>query len=226
MYLPCPIRHNDFIIRVCFIIIAILFTTANIAYAHERGFHKNKLNICHPSKAAKNNYEPEKFHHSNNLLRKSTETALYCGKKIIIHGKVLDENCVPVPDAKIYIWQAGCSGHYHYTPLKTRVNQKLFKVNQGSSFIGNGMAVTNNKGEFYFVTVYPGKIHGLAAHVNIKVKHRMFEDLQMRLDLKGHLVANPLLDANLEHIAKYATEHDIGIYNFQIILRGEGIHRY
>lgn len=219
-----PIQKT--IVRFFIIIIVIIFGTINISCAHENGFHKNKLNICYPSKEAKNDYEPAHFHHSNNLLRKSTETAIYCGKKIIIHGKVLDKNCVPVPDAKIYIWQVGCSGHYHYTPFKTSVNHKLFKLNQDSSFIGNGMAVTNNKGEFYFVTVYPGKVHGLPSHVNIRVKHHMFNDLQTRLNLKGNTIANPLLDGDLEHIAKYATEHDISIYDFKIILNGEGIHRY
>ena len=218
-------QHINAIIRVLIVNISFILIMINNAYAHDKGFHKNKLNVCHPSKVAKNDYEPEIFHYSNNLLRKSTETAVYCGKKIIIHGKVLDKNCIPVPDVKVYIWQVGCSGHYHYTPLKNRVNHKLFNLNQDSSFIGNGVAITNNKGEFHFITVYPSKVHGLPAHVNIRVKHRLFDDLQTRLYLKGHSAPDPLLDAELEHLAKYAVENDISIYDFNITLKGEGIHK-
>lgn len=220
------LRHVNTILRVLIVNIAFIFIMANNSYGHDEGFHKNQLNVCSPSKAAKNDYEPEIFHHSNNLLRKSTETAMYCGQKIIIHGKVLDKNCVPVPDARVYVWQVGCGGYYHYIPFKNRVNHKLFKINQDSSFIGNGVAITNNKGEFHFITVYPGKAHGLPAHVNIRVKHQLFDDLQTRLYLKGHSVANPLLDAELEHLAKYAVENDINIYDFNITLKGEGIHKY
>jgi protocatechuate 3,4-dioxygenase beta subunit len=36
------------------------------------------------------------------------------GERIIIHGRVLDENGLPVPGILVEIWQANAAGRYNH----------------------------------------------------------------------------------------------------------------
>ena len=189
--------------------------------------HLNKLNFCKITKENNsNNYEPEDFETTNNLLRETGQESLYCGEKIIISGVVVDQNCVPVSDAKVYIWQINCKGNYPYKPLKTSINKKLIDVNETLTFTGNGTATTNNKGEFHFITVYPPAIHNMASHVNVRVEHRKLGSLQTHLMLKGYKVQNPEYYPELNSIYEIASKKNISIYNYQIVLPGSSEDNY
>ncbi len=205
--------------------IGILLISQNILA--EDDFVFNKLNFCRPTKPATNNYEPEKFITNNNLLRTTGQLSIFCGEKIIIHGTVVDRNCVPVADAKVYLWQVNCKGKYPYTPLRTIAkNSELVELDQETSFKGNGIATTNNKGQFYFITVYPQRVHDLRPHVNIRVEHYKLGSLQTRLTLGGHNVSNPTLNPELNHISNFAEEHYISIYDFKITMRRITLDEY
>ncbi len=71
------------------------------------------------------------------------------GERIIVSGRVLDEDGRPVPDTLIEIWQANAAGRYihvadqHPAPLDP-------------NFTGAGRCVTNSNGEYRFVTIKPG----------------------------------------------------------------------
>ena len=71
------------------------------------------------------------------------------GERIIVSGRVLDENGRPVPDALIEIWQANAAGRYrheidrHPAPLDP-------------NFTGAGRVVTDADGRYRFTTVKPG----------------------------------------------------------------------
>lgn len=158
-------------IQHIFVLICILYTTH--ASAEER-VYKNMLNTCTPTKPTINNYEPIKFQPSNNLLHRAGAVPMYCGDKMILRGKLLDVNCVPVADAKVYLWQAGCDGKYPYKPLRKTVNQSLMNPDAHSSFQGSGIATTNNNGEFQFITIRP------IAHyaINLRVDHMHLGVLQ------------------------------------------------
>ena len=186
----------------------------------------NKLNFCKITKQADNNYEPEDFETTNNLLRESGQESLYCGEKIIISGVVVDQNCVPVGDAKVYIWQINCEGKYPYKPLKNDINEKLIDISKTLTFTGNGVATTNNKGEFHFITVYPPAIHNLASHVNIRVEHRTLGNLQTHLMLKGHKVESPEYYPELNSIYEIAAKKNVSIYNYQIVMPGSSEDNY
>ncbi|PCJ27145.1 MAG: dioxygenase [Rickettsiales bacterium] len=188
--------------------------------------HLNNLNYCTLTPETVNEYAPERFESTNNLLRKSGQRALYCGEKIIIHGIVLDQNCAPVSDAKIHAWQVDCMGKYSYQPLKTRIDQKLININPDSTFTGNGTAMTNNKGKFHFVTTYPRAVHGRASHINIKIQHRMLGALETRLTLKGKRVRHPSKIPELDSISEIAEENNIPVYSFKIVLPGIGMNSY
>ncbi|MDG1436882.1 MAG: hypothetical protein P8P83_03790 [Rickettsiaceae bacterium] len=139
---------------------------------------------------------------------------------------MLDQNCVPVPDATVYAWQANCNAKYPYQPLKTAIDPDLVEINENITFTGNGVATTNSKGEFYFVTVYPPSIHDHASHLNLRIKHRQLGRLQTRLSLKGHKVSRPQIDPELYSISDIAVENNISIYNFDVVLPGEGLKEY
>ena len=143
------------------------------SFAEEK-IYRNKLNTCVPTKSAMNNYEPEKFQPSNNLLHKAGAMELYCGEKILLKGKVLDMNCVPVSDAKVYLWQVGCDGKYPYKPMRKKINHDEINLESHSSFQGSGMATTNNKGEFQFITIRPPAGHA----INARVEHMQLGALQ------------------------------------------------
>jgi protocatechuate 3,4-dioxygenase, beta subunit len=207
-------------------VIILLF--ASTIYANEDldEFHLNRLNFCKISKSAVNDYEPKNFNYTNNLLHVAGTEELYCGEKIIIRGVVLDQNCVPLPDAKIYMWQVGCDGKYPYLPLKNIANKDLINLENNLTFTGNGTATTNNNGEFVFITIYPVDVHDLASHVNVRIEHRYLGTKQVRLMLKGHKVQYPFNNPELKKIAEVAAKTGASIYDFKIVVPGDSNREY
>jgi protocatechuate 3,4-dioxygenase beta subunit len=71
------------------------------------------------------------------------------GERIIVRGRVLDEDGRPVPDTLVEIWQANAAGRYvhvndqHPAPLD-------------ANFSGAGRAVTDVQGHYEFTTIKPG----------------------------------------------------------------------
>jgi len=81
------------------------------------------------------------------LTRQSSGEPL--GERIIVSGRVLDENSRPVPHTLVEIWQANAAGRYmhkrdqHDAPLDP-------------NFPGSGHALTDDEGRYRFVTILPG----------------------------------------------------------------------
>ena len=71
------------------------------------------------------------------------------GERIVVTGRVLDENGRPVPRTLVEVWQANASGRYihkkdqHDAPLDP-------------NFTGTGRMVTGDDGRYRFVTIKPG----------------------------------------------------------------------
>jgi protocatechuate 3,4-dioxygenase, beta subunit len=147
-------------------------------------FIPNNLNNCKPLKISYNNYEPKTFNISNNLLKSTGGVNLFEGKEIVIKGKLVDKNCVPISDAKIYIWQVGLDGKYPYEPLKSKINRNLISEENDDHFQGSGIYTTNNLGEFTFITIYPGQIKNEKPHVNIKAIHSEYGSIQTKIYLE------------------------------------------
>jgi protocatechuate 3,4-dioxygenase beta subunit len=71
------------------------------------------------------------------------------GERIIVSGRVLDENGRPVHHTLVELWQANAAGRY------------LHKIDQHDApldpnFIGTGHAMTDANGRYRFVTIRPG----------------------------------------------------------------------
>jgi protocatechuate 3,4-dioxygenase beta subunit len=207
--------------KLLFLLVICLYNS--IAFAKYDKFYPNGLNSCKVTKSMINDYEPSQFQITNNLLRLAGGQASYCGKKIVITGKVLDENCVPVSDAKVYLWQVGCDGKYPFTPLRQRIDKNMLNLKSKSTFTGSGTATTNNKGEFHFITIFPKPAGREIPHVNVRVEHRDLGKLQTKLYLSNanELGSYDLIDPNL-----YNLDCEVDIYNFEIVLPGETLRRY
>ena len=204
-----------------FIVIFLLLIPQ--ALGAEDKFYINKLNHCKISQTATNDYEPAKFQPTNNLLQGTGEMPVYCGKKIIIKGRLLDQNCVPVSDAKIYMWQVDCDGKYPYETLRDKVDKNLINTNNASSFKGSGTATTNNLGEFYFITTYPPSVDKEKPSVNIRVDHRMLGKLQTKLILSASHIDD--LQDDLDEVLSTVID-DTEIYSYDITIRGESLCRF
>ncbi|XVN42820.1 MAG: dioxygenase [Candidatus Rickettsia vulgarisii] len=178
------------------------------------------LNHCKITKSAMNDCEPEEFQPSNNLLRKPGQSTVLYGKRIVIKGKLLDQNCIPISDAKIYLWQVGHDGKYPYVPLRSICKGKIC---DNRTFTGSGIATTNNKGEFYFVTVYPGGSRK-TGNVNIRVEHRDLGKLQTKLFLTNSHI-NRKNCGEINHALRNVVEN-FTIYDFDIVMPGRTLRRY
>ncbi len=71
------------------------------------------------------------------------------GERIILHGRVLDENARPVPNTLVEIWQANASGRYRH-----RKDSYLGALDP--NFGGCGRTLTDDQGYYHFRTVKPG----------------------------------------------------------------------
>ena len=80
------------------------------------------------------------------------------GERIILHGRVLDENARAVPNTLVEIWQANAGGRYRH-----RKDTYLAPIDP--NFGGCGRILTDEDGYFFFRTVKPG-VYPWRNHVN------------------------------------------------------------
>jgi protocatechuate 3,4-dioxygenase, beta subunit len=71
------------------------------------------------------------------------------GERIIVSGRVLDENGRPVPRTLVEIWQANAAGRYQH-----KVDQHDAPLDP--NFTGAGHTLTDANGLYRFVTIRPG----------------------------------------------------------------------
>ncbi len=71
------------------------------------------------------------------------------GERIVVHGRVLDEDGRPVRRALVEVWQANASGRYQH---KVDTHDAPLDPN----FTGAGRTLTDEHGRYWFKTVKPG----------------------------------------------------------------------
>jgi protocatechuate 3,4-dioxygenase, beta subunit len=111
------------------------------------------------------------------------------GERIVVTGRVLDDNGRPIPHTLVEIWQANAAGRYihardqHPAPLD-------------ANFTGAGRAVTDADGRYGFVTIKPGAYPWLnhpnawrPAHIHFSVFGRAFTE---RLVTQMYFPGDPL----------------------------------
>ena len=71
------------------------------------------------------------------------------GQRIIVHGRVLDEDGRPVPGALIEVWQANAGGRYRH-------KKETYLAPLDPNFGGCGRTVSAEDGSYRFRTIKPG----------------------------------------------------------------------
>ena len=119
-------------------------------YMTTRKRHPKLAPIAFPhtvTEATGPSFSPRQFPPMADLSRVNGVQAL--GERIIVAGRITDENGRPVPETMVEIWQANASGRYqhpgdqHDAPIDT-------------NFTGSGRVFTDAEGRYSFTTVKPG----------------------------------------------------------------------
>jgi protocatechuate 3,4-dioxygenase, beta subunit len=71
------------------------------------------------------------------------------GERIIVQGRVLDEDGRPIPNTLVEVWQANAAGRYAH-----RVDDHPAPLDP--NFSGAGRTLTDAEGRYRFVTIKPG----------------------------------------------------------------------
>ncbi|AHC39413.1 dioxygenase family protein [Ehrlichia muris] len=102
--------------------------------------------------------KPSKFSLSNNLRRKMSSPLSADGELIYIVGKITDTNCIPIANVNVFIWHTNAHGIYQdsqdYDHRSELIPEKLDMYDY--QFIGSGKSVTDNLGNYNFITIIPG----------------------------------------------------------------------
>jgi protocatechuate 3,4-dioxygenase beta subunit len=122
---------------------------------------------------------PSYFETSNNLAKKAGSFYRAFGEIIFIQGKVTDSFNVPINGAIIEIWQTNSAGKYHsLLEPNSEYIDKYFSM--------SGRAVSDNLGNYYFVTIMPGSYLGRAPHINMNIYHQKFGKIETEFYFENH----------------------------------------
>ena len=169
----------------------------------------------------------------NDLTRDPATGKEAMGERIIVVGGVLDEDERPVPNTLIEIWQANAAGRYHHP-----VDQHNAPLDP--NFRGAGRCVTNDKGEYRYLTIKPGAYPWLnhtnawrPAHIHLslfgpsfvtRLVTQMFFPNDPLIPLDPILNSVPTKAGRQRLISAYdhnVTEPEFALgYRFDIVLRG------
>jgi protocatechuate 3,4-dioxygenase beta subunit len=85
----------------------------------------------------------------NDLLRNYAQDGEPVGERIVVHGRVLDENGRGIPNTLVEFWQANAGGRYRH-------RKDTYFAPIDPNFGGCGRALTDADGGYHFRTVKPG----------------------------------------------------------------------
>ncbi len=169
----------------------------------------------------------------NDLLKNYAQTGDPIGERIIVHGRVLDENARPVPNTLVEIWQANAGGRYRH-------KKDTYLAAIDPNFGGCGRTLTDENGYYYFRTVKPGAYpwrnwvnNWRPAHIHFSIfgtafAQRLITQLYFEGDplIKTCPIVNSVPDENAidQMIARLDMNASIPLdtlaYRFDIVLRG------
>jgi protocatechuate 3,4-dioxygenase, beta subunit len=154
------------------------------------------------------------------------------GQRIIVSGRVLDENARPVPNTVIEIWQANAAGRY----IHLRDN---WPAPLDPNFTGVGRVTTDAEGRYRYVTIKPGAYpwgnHYNAwrpSHIHLSLLGSAFatrlvtqmyfpDDPLIQLDPIANAVPMPYRDRMVSRFDIATTEPSFALgYLFDMVLRG------
>ena len=154
------------------------------------------------------------------------------GERIVVSGRVLDENGRPVPHALVEIWQANAAGRYIH-------KKDQWDAPIDPNFTGAGRAITDAEGRYSFVSIrpgaYPWKNHHNAwrpAHIHFSLMGPAFatrlitqmyfpDDPLIAIDPIAAAVPKPYRARMIARFELALTRPDYALgYRFDLVLRG------
>lgn len=155
------------------------------------------------------------------------------GERIVVAGKVTDEQGRPIKNTLVELWQANAAGRYVH-----KVDQHDAPLDP--NFFGGGRCLTDNQGNYKFYTIKPGA-YPWGNHPNAwRPQHIHFSlfgnQITSRLVTQMYFPGDPLLDHDpifkgvpekYRHlmVSKFNfdfTEEGFALgYQFDIVLRGD-----
>jgi protocatechuate 3,4-dioxygenase beta subunit len=116
---------------------------------------------------------------SNDLTRKTGSAIFAIGEPLVLFGVVRDINNVPIDGVKVEIIQANSNGAYNHMIGQ---NSALYD----SNFAGSGISITDNNGEYAFITVFPGHYNDRAPHIHIRLTHPQHGQIETEIFFQNH----------------------------------------
>jgi protocatechuate 3,4-dioxygenase beta subunit len=155
------------------------------------------------------------------------------GEKIVVTGRVLDEDGKPVRNSLLEVWQCNSAGRYYH-------QRDQHDAPLDPNFVGTGKMMTDDEGRYRFITIKPGPYpwgnHEKAwrpAHIHFSLFGNVYAQ---RLVTQMYFPNDPLFDhdpifqsipdaaARQRLISRFSLEHTVGDkmlgYEFDIVLRG------
>ncbi|WP_209599052.1 protocatechuate 3,4-dioxygenase subunit beta [Ruegeria sp. HKCCSP351] len=155
------------------------------------------------------------------------------GERVILHGKVLDENGRAVPNTLVEIWQANAGGRYRH-------KKDTYLAPIDPNFGGCGRTLTDENGYYFFRTVKPGAYpwrnwvnSWRPAHIHMSIFGTGFAQ---RLITQCYFEGDPLIDRcpivktipDADAISRLISRLDMNstipldtiAYKFDVVLRG------
>ena len=179
------------------------------------------------------NNKPNKFSLSNNLRRKASSPLTANGELIYIVGRVTDINCIPVKDANVFIWHANTHGIYQNNQDNDSTELIPEELDMYDyQFIGSGKAVTDNLGNYSFITVMPGTNNqNKVPQVHFMLQHSEFPEFNTTMFFPEY---NNLTDnrfnsnSNSHLLVGKRSINTLGIktYHFNITIEGKVPHKH
>ena len=160
--------------RKCFLLLSLFLSYHSMAAVPV----DQMVAICKPYPEIKSSAPiPKNFYRNNNLSRPANSAFYQAdGEKIVIYGRLMDSNCVPISDGHIYIWQSNKNGYYQYS-TKASYKPKWIDPN----FTGTGSTNSDNLGRFNFITIKPGSRGKVTPHINFKIEHSKLKTLSSKI---------------------------------------------
>lgn len=169
----------------------------------------------------------------NDLIKNYAKDGDPVGERIIVHGRVLDENARPVPNTLVEIWQANAGGRYRH-------KKDTYLAPIDPNFGGCGRTITDADGHYFFRTVKPGAYpwrnwvnNWRPAHIHVSVfGHAFCQRLITQLYFEGDpLIPHcPIVQTipDPDAIDRLTAKLDLNAtvpldsiaYRFDIVLRG------
>lgn len=85
----------------------------------------------------------------NDLIRNYAKTGSPIGQRIVVYGRVLDENGNGIPGILLEFWQANAGGRYRH-------KKETYLAEIDPNFGGCGRTITDENGFYMFRTIKPG----------------------------------------------------------------------